>query len=206
MKSACFQNTDETVLTFSQCSFRNDFTCDDGSCINKYKRCDDVNDCDDASDENNCTIVKLEEDYRRGDPPKLAGNEINYLETTVEIKRIDRIDLNGIMTLTASITIRWKDPRMEFLNIRDKEFSSGDTDNVKVMKSLIVLEFYARDCNLQEVSSSKRARLWLPLDKIVHENAIIGEIKDGDNYYVRVIARSSELDGDPGAATEGELN
>ena len=40
----------------------------------------------------------------------------------------------------------------------------------------------------------------------MHENAIIGEIKDGDNYYVRVIARSSELDGDPGAATEGELN
>ena len=146
MKSACFQNTDETVLTFSQCSFRNDFTCDDGSCINKYKRCDDVNDCDDASDENNCTIVKLEEDYRRGDPPKLAGNEINYLETTVEIKRIDRIDLNGIMTLTASITIRWKDPRMEFLNIRDKEFSSGDTDNVKVMKSLFVLESKTRDC------------------------------------------------------------
>ena len=50
------------------------------------------------------------------------------------------------------------------------------------------------------------ARLWLPLDKIVHENAIIGEIKDGDNYYVRVIARDSELDGDPGAATEGKLN
>ena len=146
MKSACFQNTDETVLTFSQCSFRNDFTCDDGSCINKYKRCDDVNDCDDASDENNCTIVKLEEDYRRGDPPKLAGNEINYLETTVDIKRIDSIDLNGIMTLTASITIRWKDPRMEFLNIRDKEFSSGDTDNVKVMKSLFVLESKTRDC------------------------------------------------------------
>ena len=39
----------------------------------------------------------------------------------------------------------------------------------------------------------------------MHENAIIGEIKNGDNYYVRVIARSSELDGDPGASTEGEL-
>ena len=64
----------------------------------------------------------------------------------------------------------------------------------------------SREYNLQEVSSSKRARLWLPLDKIVHENAIIGEIKDGDNYYVRVIARDSELDGDPGAATEGKLN
>ena len=137
MKNECFRSTDEADFTFSQCSFRNEFTCDDGSCINKYKRCDDVNDCDDDSDENNCTIVKLEEDYRRGDPPKLSGNEINYLETTVEIKRIDSIDLNGIMTLTASITIRWKDPRMEFLNIRDKEFSSGDTDNVKVPKSVL---------------------------------------------------------------------
>ena len=78
------------------------------------------------------SVVELQPDYRRGDPPKLSVNEINYLETSVEIKRIDSIDLNGIMTLTASITIRWKDPRMEFLNIRDKEFSSGDTDNVKV--------------------------------------------------------------------------
>ena len=143
MKNECFRSTDEADFTFSQCSFRNEFTCDDGSCINKYKRCDDINDCDDASDENNCTIVKLEEDYRRGDPPKLSNNEINYLETTVEIKRIDSIDLNGIMTLTASITIRWKDPRMEFLNIRDREFSSGDTDNVKVRKS-IYFETYSR--------------------------------------------------------------
>lgn len=146
MKNECFRSTDEADFTFSQCSFRNEFTCDDGSCINKYKRCDDINDCDDASDENNCTIVKLEEDYRRGDPPKLSNNEINYLETTVEIKRIDSIDLNGIMTLTASITIRWRDPRMEFLNIRDKEFSSGDTDNVKVTKSVkkFILEFFMR--------------------------------------------------------------
>ena len=143
MKNECFRSTNEADFTFSQCSFRNEFTCDDGSCINKYKRCDDINDCDDASDENNCTIVKLEEDYRRGDPPKLSNNEINYLETTVEIKRIDSIDLNGIMTLTASITIRWKDPRMEFLNIRDKEFSSGDTDNVKVPKKVkkFILEY-----------------------------------------------------------------
>ena len=90
------------------------------------------------------------------------------------------------MTLTASIRIRWKDDRMVFLNIRDGPVS-GDTelDNVK------------------EVSESKRDQLWLPLEKIVHENAVIGETKPGDNYYVRVIAQSSAMDGDDSAHTEG---
>ena len=122
---------------------------------------------------------------RPGDPPKL-DKVINYLETTLDIKRIDDIDLEGTMTLTASIRIRWKDDRMVFLNIRDGPVS-GDTelDNVK------------------EVSESKRDQLWLPLEKIVHENAVIGETKPGDNYYVRVIAQSSAMDGDDSAHTEG---
>ena len=122
---------------------------------------------------------------RPGDPPKL-DKVINYLETTLDIKRIDDIDLEGTMTLTASIRIRWKDDRMVFLNIRDGPVSGNtDMDNVK------------------EVSESKRDQLWLPLEKIVHENAVIGETKPGDNYYVRVIAQSSAMDGDDSAHTEG---
>jgi len=115
-------------------------------------------------------------------------NVINYLETTLDIKRIDDIDLEGTMTLTASIRIRWKDDRMVFLNIRDGPVS-GDTDVD----------------NVKEVSESKRDQLWLPLEKIVHENAVIGETKPGDNYYVRVIAQSSAMDGDDSAHTEGDI-
>ena len=55
---------------------------------------------------------------------------------------------------------------------------------------------------MKEVSQSKQSQLWLPLDKIVHENAVIGEIKAGLNSYVRVKAKSDAVDGDPGDHTE----
>ena len=35
----------------------------------QYKRCNDKLDCDDGSDEENCTVVKVPKDYRKGDPP-----------------------------------------------------------------------------------------------------------------------------------------
>ena len=75
-KQKCYTSSNTTILTLSVCSFLNDFTCDDGSCINKYKRCDDTVDCDDHSDEENCTVVKLSPDYRKSDPPKLQDNKV----------------------------------------------------------------------------------------------------------------------------------
>ena len=36
-------------------------------------------DCDDKSDEENCTVVKLRPDYRRGDPPRLEENVTNLI-------------------------------------------------------------------------------------------------------------------------------
>ena len=54
MKERCFSGEDVVKITLSSCSFINEFTCADGSCINKYKRCDDNVDCDDQSDETGC--------------------------------------------------------------------------------------------------------------------------------------------------------
>ena len=101
------------------------------------------------------------------------------------MRRIDNIQLDGTMTMTMDIIIEWKDPKLTFLNIRDDATSEGD--------------------NIKEVSKSKQSQLWLPLDKIVHENAVIGDIEKGDNSYVRVIAKGSALDRDAEAHTEGRL-
>ena len=184
-KQRCFEDKNKSTLTVTTCSFLHDFTCSDGACINKYKRCDDITDCDDESDEENCTVVKIDPDYRPGEPPKLPNNEINYLNTSINVRRIDNIKLDGTMTVTMDIIIEWKDPKLTFLNIRDDATSEND--------------------NIKEVSSAIQSQLWLPLDKIVHENAVIGDIERGDNSYVRVIAKGSELDRDAEAHTEGEV-
>ena len=36
-------------------------------------------DCEDGSDEENCTVVKVPLDYRRGEPPKLEENVTNLI-------------------------------------------------------------------------------------------------------------------------------
>merc|ERR1719495_1977386 len=67
----------------------------------------------------------------------------------------------------------WRDDKLTFLNIRDTaDFNSSAS---------------------REVSLSKQSKLWLPLEKIVHENAVIGEIHAGLNRFVRVIANTNPL-------------
>ena len=55
----------------------------------------------------------------------------------------------------------------------------------------------------QEVSHIKQSKLWLPLDKIVHKNAVIGKIQAGTNKFVRVIANAPAMDADGTSPDEG---
>ena len=34
-----------------------EFTCDNGRCVDKKAKCDDIDDCGDSSDERNCGII-----------------------------------------------------------------------------------------------------------------------------------------------------
>ena len=108
---------------------------------------------------------------------------INLIEISMNIKTIDNIDLEGIMTLTSTITVEWRDPRLEFLNIRD---GAEGLENVKA------------------ISYSLWDQLWLPLDNIVYENAVIGQIDEGLTYLY-VIAKSGPLFGDQASHKEGKL-
>ena len=45
-------------LSFSKCTFE-EFTCDDGSCVNITKRCNGVYDCNDGTDEGNCNLIVM---------------------------------------------------------------------------------------------------------------------------------------------------
>ena len=48
-------------------------------------------DCEDGSDEENCTVVKLRPDYRRGDPPRLEENVTNLIGET----RLNNLELTS---------------------------------------------------------------------------------------------------------------
>ena len=40
-----------------------EFTCNNGRCVDERGRCDNIDDCGDSSDENNCGIIILKDCY-----------------------------------------------------------------------------------------------------------------------------------------------
>ena len=87
------------------------------------------------------------------------------------------------MEITLKLEMTWKDDRLTFLNIMDE--NNANIESVK------------------DVSASKQKQIWLPLDKIVHENAVIGEIKVGSNSFVRVVANTEALESNVNDPIEG---
>lgn len=57
-----------------QCS-QQSFCCDDGRCIAMEQRCNEVTDCYDLSDENNCAMLDFDVNrYRNNYPPVSSDN------------------------------------------------------------------------------------------------------------------------------------
>ena len=66
--SKCSLKTETKTLTLTSCSV-NQYTCDDGLCININLRCNGDNDCDDKSDEIQCRKVNIDKSYAKHFPP-----------------------------------------------------------------------------------------------------------------------------------------
>ena len=50
----------ETVLSLTPCN-KDQYTCENGICIDMERRCDQRFDCEDVSDEKNCLMVSIDE-------------------------------------------------------------------------------------------------------------------------------------------------
>ena len=148
------------VNTKFQCK-SNEFTCNDGTCLDLEVRCNDKLDCSDESDEDNCEPIYINKrSYRKIFPPTfdLYKTEISII---MDIRSITKID-EMAMTFEAEVHIHlsWRDRRIEFQDLKiDGTFlnktwqdqiwlpplyfsnaagnipiSSGDTVGVKVLK------------------------------------------------------------------------
>ena len=162
MTDRCTLGEPMSYLTLSVCFFGEQFTCDSGHCIDLDRRCDEVQDCDDGSDEMDCRLIDMPASYMKEHqpPPQHQGSTIQ-IRTHVHITNVHKIDtINMLVTLTTKLHMKWKDPRLMYLNPRIGK------ENI--------------------VSEEKTQKIWLPTDQMILTNAIIGEIERDPRIKVRV--------------------
>merc|ERR1712016_84659 len=102
-------------LTLSVCEFGKEFTCNSGQCVPLQSRCDNINNCEDGSDESHCGLVQIPDSYQitRFPKPKDQDSATAFpIQTQLKIISFDRIDtVNMIIGITAEIRLTWKDRR-----------------------------------------------------------------------------------------------
>ena len=124
------------------------FTCDNGQCVKMDKRCNQLAECPDKSDEKGCDLVVLEESYNKNIPPISSSTEGKVLKVNVSVS----IDLLSIVRINQEshsiefqfrIWLEWKENRVTYHNLKE-------------MKSLNIL------------MQDDVQRIWLP--EVVYEN------------------------------------
>ena len=131
----CFVNADSPLrsLKFTTCS-NDQFTCDDGQCIDIEERCDQTVDCEDASDENDCKMLVIEKSYNKGTPPFIVEKKSKlmkpaYVNISLSVTDIINIvEVNHEIELKFHILMEWFDQRLKFQNLKESLSSNVPTD------------------------------------------------------------------------------
>ena len=87
----CMVENQEKLLAISRCNFGTHFTCNSGYCIDLNRRCDEVNDCDDSSDETDCR--------GRCTAPALGADIVAGLKS---VGRVDHCTVRGSLNTAAA--------------------------------------------------------------------------------------------------------
>ena len=134
----------KVTLSLTGCS-QTQFSCSDGSCVEMEKRCNGRVDCEDYSDEIECTVANILSSYSKAiNPPPRPGESKAKVMLSLKLEAILKLDeLEEIMYVKYVLVTKWTDPGLEFHNLK-----MNVDENV--------------------LSQVEQIRIWIP--KIVFEN------------------------------------
>ena len=92
------------------------FTCNSGQCVAMEKRCDNIVDCRDESDEEECKSFVLKRSYNKFSAPITNVTVDISLEDIVSIK-----DFDNEIDLKTSITLKWTESRATYRNLKENK-------------------------------------------------------------------------------------
>ena len=98
------------------------FTCNNGQCVSMEQRCNQLPDCRDKSDENDCNILVLEKGYNKNVPPiqSVKGKEdmANVSISIDVLKLVDIDEKDYSIEIQFSITLAWLENRATYQNLK----------------------------------------------------------------------------------------
>ena len=131
----CGQQEGIRTLLLTNCA-EDQFTCDDGKCIDRNHRCDQKYDCLDRTDESSCDIVLFPASYKKSLVPRSDSGDQKSLPVVLNaiIKSVDIDTMKTAMTLAFQLKQTWFDNRLEYVNL--KIDSSLNRVSFNLMKNL----------------------------------------------------------------------
>ena len=118
-------------LKLSGCS-EGEFTCGNGDCVAMEARCDQALNCQDKTDEVNCTTVVLEESYRKTAPPVTLqrdrrDHQVIPAAVTVTFALLDVAairETENKIDLKFTTVLEWIESRATFHNLKQNSYQN----------------------------------------------------------------------------------